>query len=97
MNNTDFLESVITEELAQVGSCTIEELYEKVPYYSSIQVLSVVEKLTREGSLVFNFLTPSRYLVSLEPGQSMDAQPSQRLGPDRTDDAAREPNKKTER
>ncbi|MGH7182728.1 MAG: hypothetical protein ACREJN_12225 [Nitrospiraceae bacterium] len=73
MNNTGFLESVITEELAQVGSCTIEELYEKVPYYSSIQVFSVVDKLTREGSLVFIFLTPSRYLVSLVPCRSTEA------------------------
>jgi len=34
MNNPSFLKSAILKELAQVGLCRIEVLYERLPYYS---------------------------------------------------------------
>ena len=67
MFRTDVLESTILEELAQVGTCTIEELYEKLPYYSWGQVFSVVDRFTLQGIIVLKHPAPSRYLLSLAP------------------------------
>jgi hypothetical protein len=47
MIQTDFLDSAILDELAQVGSCSLEELNERLPYYSWNQVFSAVERLKR--------------------------------------------------
>jgi len=46
MSHAGFLESAILEELGKVGCCTIEELYERLPYYSWSQVFFVVDRLT---------------------------------------------------
>jgi len=73
MNNTDFLESVIAEELAAVGSCRLEELRERLPSYSWSGIYSVVDRLTREGTLTLTYLDSSDDLVSLVSCRSTEA------------------------
>lgn len=65
MFQTDFLESTILEKLAQVGTCTIEELYQRLPSYSWGEVFSVVDRLTRQGTIVVKNPAPSCYFLSL--------------------------------
>jgi len=70
MLQIDILESAILEELAPAGTCTIEELYGKLPYYSYSQVFSVMYRLTRQGTIVLKHPVPSLYLLSLAPQRS---------------------------
>ena len=67
MFHTNVLESAILEELARVGTCTIEEIYKRLPYYSWGRVFSVVDRLTRQGTIVIKNPAPFRYLLSLTP------------------------------
>jgi len=46
MLQTDDLESAIHQELARVGTCTLEELNERLPYSSWNQVFSAVDRLS---------------------------------------------------
>ena len=73
MIETDILESAIIEELTWVGTCTIDELNERLPYYSIHQVYSAVDRLTREGTVALKHLTPSSYLLSLALHRSVKA------------------------
>ena len=67
MRQTDPLESAIREELARVGTCTLEELNERLPYYSWNQVFSAVDRLNREGNATFQRPDSSGYILSLAP------------------------------
>ena len=51
MLQTDALESAIRQELARVGTCTLEELNERLPYYSWNQVFAAVDRRNREGTV----------------------------------------------
>jgi hypothetical protein len=72
MIQTDFLDSDILDELAQVGSCSLEELNERLPYYSWNQVFSAVERLKREGSVALKNPAPFLCIVALEPRGSVE-------------------------
>ena len=72
MIQTDILESTIIEELTWVGTCTIDELNERLPYYSLNQVFFAVDRLTREGTVALKHLTPFSYLLSLAPRRSAE-------------------------
>ena len=67
MLRTDALESAIRQELARVGPCTLEELNERVPYYSWNQVFSAVDRLNRAGTVTLQRPNSSDYLLSLAP------------------------------
>jgi len=67
MNNPPFLKSAILEELAQVGPCRIEVLYERLPYYSWSQIHVVVDRLMQEGTIVRKHPIRSLNLFSLAP------------------------------
>jgi len=67
MFQRDILKSAILEQLAHIGTCTIEELYETLPFYSWGQVFSVVDRLTRQGTILLQHPAPSRYILSLAP------------------------------
>ena len=67
MLRTDALESAIRQELARVGTCTLEELNERVPYYSWNQVFSAVDRLNREGTVTLQRPDSSDYLLTLAP------------------------------
>jgi len=65
MLRTGSLESAIRQELAQVGTCTLEELNERLPYYSWNQVFAEVDRLSREGAVVLRRQDSSDYILSL--------------------------------
>ena len=52
MLQTDALESAIRLVLVRVGTCTLEELNERVPYYSWNQVFAAVDRLNRAGAVI---------------------------------------------
>ncbi|MBI3357848.1 MAG: hypothetical protein HY038_13965 [Nitrospirae bacterium] len=74
MTQTDVLESAIRQELARVGTCSIEELNERLPYYSWNQVFSAIDRLNRRGTLTIQNSGPFHYMLSLTPSQSLDAE-----------------------
>ena len=67
MLQTDALESAIRQELAQAGTCTLEELNERLPYYSWNQVFAAVNRLTREGTVALHPPDSLAYTLSLAP------------------------------
>ncbi|MGH7180414.1 MAG: hypothetical protein ACREJN_00375 [Nitrospiraceae bacterium] len=71
MLQTDYrgltIESAILEELAHVGTCTINELYQRLPHYSWGQVFSIVDRLSRQDDIVIKHPAPSHYVLSLAP------------------------------
>ncbi|MGH7183265.1 MAG: hypothetical protein ACREJN_14990 [Nitrospiraceae bacterium] len=67
MNQKEILESAIIDELAQVGPCRIDVLYERLPYYSWSQIHVVVDRLMQEGTIVRKHPIRSLNLVSLAP------------------------------
>jgi hypothetical protein len=73
MLRTDVLESAIRQELARVGTCTLEELNERLPYYSWNQVFSAVDRLNREGTVTLQRPDSSDYILSLASRQSTQA------------------------
>ena len=63
MLRTDALESAIRQELAQVSTCTLEELNERLPYYSWNQVFSAVDRLSRAGTVTLQRQDSSDYTL----------------------------------
>ena len=74
MLRADHLESTIRQELNQVGTCTLEELNERLPCYSWNQVFAVVDRLSREGAVTLRRPDSFNYVLSLTPRRS--AEPS---------------------
>ena len=72
MHQSDSLESAIRQELAQVGTCTLEELNERLPYYSWVQVSSAVDRLNREGTVTLQRPDSPDYILSLAPRLSAE-------------------------
>ena len=50
VHQTGSIQSAIRLELTEVGTCTIEELSERLPYYSWNQVFSAADRLSRQGT-----------------------------------------------
>jgi hypothetical protein len=73
MLQTDTLESAIRQELARVGTCTLDELNERLPYYSWNQVFAAVDRLNREGTVTLQRPDSLGYILSLSPRQSAGA------------------------
>ena len=73
MLQTDSLELSIRQVLARVGTCTLEELNERVPYYSWNQVFAAVDQLNREGTVTLQRPDSSDYILSLAPRRSAEA------------------------
>ena len=67
MFQTDTLESAIRLVLARVGTCTLEELNERLPYSSWNQVFAAVDRLSREGTVTLQRPDSSDYRLSLAP------------------------------
>jgi hypothetical protein len=72
MTQTDVLELAIRKELARVGTCSLEELNERLPYYSWSQVFSAVDRLNRTGTITIQNSDPFQYRLSLAPSQSLE-------------------------
>ena len=73
MLQIDDLESAIRQELARVGTCTLEELNKRLPYYSWNQVFAAVDRLNREGTVTLQHPDSSDYMLSLAPRRSAEA------------------------
>lgn len=73
MPRTDSLESAIRQELAQVGTCTLDELNERLPSYSWNQVFSAVDRLSRAGALTLHRQGSFGYVLSLTMHPSAEA------------------------
>jgi hypothetical protein len=73
MLRTDALESAIRQELDRVGTCSLEELNERLPYSSWNQVFSAVDRLNREGTVTLQRPNSSDYILSLAPRRSAQA------------------------
>ena len=67
------IESAIQQQLARVGTCSLDELAALMPDYSWGQVFSAVDRLTREGTVTLKHTAPFRYLLSLAPRRSAEA------------------------
>ena len=73
MRQAYVIESAIRQELSQVGTCTLEELNERLPYYSWNQVFSAVDRLNREGTVILQRTDTFAYSLSLTPPQITEA------------------------
>jgi hypothetical protein len=74
MLQTDSLESAIRRELGRGGPCTLEELNERLPYYSWNQVFAAIDRLNREGIVTVQRLDSLDYTLSLAPTPFFEAQ-----------------------
>jgi hypothetical protein len=72
MLRTDSLESAIRQILAQVGTCTLEELNERLPHYSWNRVFAAVDRLNRQGAVTLQRPDSSDYILSLAPRRSSE-------------------------
>ena len=66
------LESAIHQQLARVGTCSLDELAALLTGYSWAQVFAAVDRMTREGTVTLKHPGPFRYLLSLAPHRSAD-------------------------
>jgi hypothetical protein len=67
------VQSAIRMHLSQAGPCTLENLLGRLPEFSWSEIFSVVDQLSREGSLILRRPTRSGYEVSI-PAASEAAQ-----------------------
>ena len=67
------IESAIHELLAQAGTCSLDELADRLPAYTWNQVFDTVDRLTREGTISFQHPAPFLYLLSLPATQPVEA------------------------
>ena len=72
LRQTDSLELAIRQELDRIGTCTLEELNERLPYSSWNQVFSAVDRLNRAGTVTLQRPDSSGYLLSLAPRPSTE-------------------------
>ena len=74
MSQVYAIESAIQQQLGLVGACSLDELAALVPSYSWAQVFAAVDRLVGEGTIALNLQYPFRYLLSLAPPRSVEAQ-----------------------
>jgi hypothetical protein len=72
MTPTYSLESAIHQQLARLGTCSLDELATLLSDYSWAQVFSAVDRLTRKGTITLQHPAPLRYLLSLAPPESVE-------------------------
>lgn len=72
MLQTDSLESAIRRELGRIGRCSLEELNERLPYYSWNQMFAAVDRLNREGIVTLQRPGSLDYLISLAPAHPFE-------------------------
>jgi len=75
MRQAYVIESAIRQELGRVGTCTLEELNERLPYYSWNQVFFAVDRLNREGAVILRRTDSYGYSLSLALPQTTGAGP----------------------
>jgi hypothetical protein len=71
------VQSAIRMHLSQAGPCTLESLLDRLSEFSGSEIFSVVDQLSREGSLVLRRPARSGYEVSIPPlSESAQSVPS---------------------
>ncbi len=66
------IETAVQQQLARVGTCSLDELAALLPGYSWAQVFAAVDRMTREGTVSLKHPAPFRYLLSLVPRRSAE-------------------------
>ena len=69
--NATTVESAIRLHLSQEGPCTLETLLNRLSQYSWSEIFSVVDELSREGSLVLRRPARFGYEVSMNASRVM--------------------------
>ena len=77
------VDSVIYHEVIGVGSCTLDELLERLPAFSWVQVFEAVDRLSRQGTLTLGRGNSCGYVLSIsrhsphpQSSQERTSQPS---------------------
>ena len=71
------VQSAIRMHLGQAGPCTLESLLTRLSEFSWSEIFSVVDQLSREGSLVLRRPARSGYEVSIpSPSEGAQSVPS---------------------
>lgn len=60
-------DSVICDEVTRLGSCTLDELIQRLPDYSWAQVFAAVDRLSRRGTVTLSRATGFGYVLSIGP------------------------------
>ena len=68
MQVSEIIESAIRAELSHRCSCTLQVLIDRLPQFSWSGILSVVDHLSRKGTLILRHPTRFDYEVSLSQG-----------------------------
>jgi hypothetical protein len=66
------VDSVISREVTRLGSCTLDELAQRLPDYSWGQVFSAVDRLSRAGTVTLQRPRSSGYIISLSADRSAE-------------------------
>jgi hypothetical protein len=76
--NAMTVQSAIRTQLMQEGPCTLENLLTRLSQFSWSEIFSVVDQLSREGTLVLRRPARFGYEVSIGAGRLLpeEAQPS---------------------
>ena len=75
--NSMTVQSAIRMHLSQVGPCTLESLLARLSEFSWSEIFSVVDQLSREGSLVLRRPARCGYEVSIHvASESAQSDPS---------------------
>src|SRR5262245_8370353 len=61
------VDSVICQEVTSLGSCTLDELTQRLQAYSWVQVFEAVDRLSREGTLRLTRTGRFGYALSVRP------------------------------
>lgn len=59
------VDSVICDEVTNLGSCDFDELVQRLPAYSWAQVFAAVDRLSRQGALKLSRTRCFGYVVSI--------------------------------
>lgn len=66
------VESAIRLHLSEEGPCTLESLLQRLSQFSWSEIFSVVDQLSREGSLVLRRPARFGYEVSARPNAAVE-------------------------
>ena len=61
------IDSVICDEVTRLGSCTLDELLQRLLDYSWAQVFAAVDRLSRQGTVTLSRATRFGYVLSSRP------------------------------
>ena len=76
--NSVTVQSAIQLHLSREGPCTLESLLTRLSQFSWSEIFSVVDQLSREGSLVLRRPDRFGYQVSMESSAVIAAEPATR-------------------